>query len=184
MGTIFPGSLIQPNKQLKHTRECPSILIIIYPERDPHSQVSLSANIQHLCVWSASFPCHFCYACTPITDIYLNHKSGYTHSIPAASPKVITDCTFLSSSVKPFHPVPSYRWYYLLFMQGSRDTLNFAVLTTRGCYSYLLHIAVTHSHCNPTVRFHLGILSTSSLLIILLGQEFLLSVVVSILILI
>lgn len=151
---------------------------------DPHSHVSLSANIQHLCVWSASFPCHFDYACTPITDTYLDHKSGCTHSIPAAPPKVITDCTFLSRSVKLFHPVPSYRWYYLLCMQGSRDTLNFAVLTTKGCYSYLLHTAVTHSHCNPTVRFHLGILSTSSSLIILLGQEFLVSVVVSILILI
>lgn len=72
---------------------------------DPHSHVSLSANIQHLCVWSASFPCHSYYACTPITDIYLNHKSGCTHSIPAAPPMVITDCAFLSSSVKLFHPV-------------------------------------------------------------------------------
>lgn len=180
-----------------HTRECPSILIIRYPQ-GIHTAVflfSLSPDIQHLCFWSASLPCHTDDLGMPIADTYIHTCTHMYMYICIYQPHVWVhtqhfccssqDHHWLHSPAKPCdlsHPVLSYRWYCLLLMRGSRDILNFAVLATRGYYSYLDHTDVTHSHCNPSIRFHLVIISTSRSLIILLGQGFLVSIVGSMLI--
>lgn len=67
---------------------------------DPHSHVSLSANIQHLCFQSASLPCHTYYLGMLIIDIYLSHTSGCTHSIsadPLTSSLTAQSCQIVSA---------------------------------------------------------------------------------------